>query len=134
MLAVGGYALGSDEGTTFTKTQTADSLTVWSQEKGSILQVLNGFVAQEWDERLDDSTPRGHLSSPFHCTPVFTTHPLGRAAGEVGVVAALTWTGSDRAESTAWQLISADAHAWTLNHPSLGDWSISHPLLPALTV
>lgn len=132
ILAIGGYALGSEDAASFRKTEQANHLAVWSGENGSVIQSLTGFTGEEWDERIDESIPRCHLSSPYHSTPIFTTDQLGRAAGEIGFLATLTWTGSDRAQAEPWTITSATKENWQMTHPHFGDWTIQHPLLAVL--
>ena len=96
--------------------------------RGTALQPLHGFTAQEWDTRLDETTPRAHVAAPFHVTPIAKT---ARLAGP-GWLAALTWCGTDRAEAAPWTLVSGTAGAWQFSHPHLGPWAITHWSLPAL--
>ena len=92
------------------------------------LQPLLGFTASEWDTRLDDSTERRHVAAPYHVTPIAKTTRLSGA----GVLAALSWAGTDRAESAPWRVVSGAVGAWKLSHPELGDWEIRHWSLPPL--
>jgi hypothetical protein len=96
--------------------------------RGTMLQPLLGFSAHEWDTRLDDTTERRHVAAPYHATPVAKT---ARVASPT-ILAALSWTGSDRAESSPWQITSGSAGAWNLTHAKLGSWEIAHWSLPAL--
>ncbi len=96
--------------------------------RGTVLQPLLGLAATEWDTRLDDSTERRHVAAPYHVTPIART---ARHTG-AGILAALSWAGTDRADSAAWSVVCGTAGAWKLTHPKLGDWSIRHWSLPAL--
>ncbi len=96
--------------------------------RGTVLQPLLGLTAGEWDTRLDDSTERRHVAAPYHVTPIAQT---ARHSGP-GILAALSWAGTNRAESAAWSVVSAAAGAWKLTHPKLGDWELRHWSLPAL--
>ena len=104
------------------------TLAVFNGEKGTVLQPLLGLSASEWDTRLDDSTERRHVAAPYHVTPIART---ARHTG-AGVLAALSWAGTGRAESAAWSVASAAAGHWRLTHPKLGDWDLRHWSLPAL--
>jgi hypothetical protein len=104
------------------------ALAAFNGERGTVLQPLLGLPAAEWDERLDDSTERRHVAAPYHVAPIAKT---GRLSGP-GVLAALSWAGSDRAEASAWIVSSSTAGHWRLTHPKLGDWEIRHWSLPAL--
>ena len=97
--------------------------------RGTVLQPLLGFPASEWDARLDDSTERRHVAAPYHVTLIAKTTRLTGA----GVLAALSWAGTDRAESAPWRVVSGATGAWKLTHPKLGDWDLRHWSLPALT-
>ncbi len=109
---------------------TAPILSTFAPDgRGTALQPLLGFTASEWDTRLDDSTARRHVTAPYHATPIAKT---ARHTGP-GVLAALSWSGADRAESAAWQIVSGAAGDWKLTHPKLGDWSVRHWSLPALS-
>jgi hypothetical protein len=103
-------------------------LAAFNSEKGTVLQPLLGLPAAEWDARLDDTTERRHVAAPYHVTPIAKT---GRLSGP-GVLAALSWAGSDRADSAAWIVSSGTAGHWRLTHPKLGGWEIRHWSLPAL--
>ncbi len=96
--------------------------------RGTVLQPLHGFTATEWDNRLDDATPRRHLHAPYHVCPILRTD---RLHGPL-FLAALSWTGRDRAEAQPWQMVSCNAGHWTLQHPTLGTWEIKHWALPAI--
>jgi hypothetical protein len=100
-----------------------------SDNRGTVLQLLAGTATPDWDHRLDDTTERRHVAAPYHVTPVFTTP---RHTGS-GVLAALSWAGTDRAEAAPWRLVSATAGAWRLSHPKLGDWDLCHWSLPSST-
>jgi hypothetical protein len=96
--------------------------------RGTVLQPLLGLAATEWDTRLDDSTERRHVAAPYHVTPIART---ARHTG-AGILAALSWAGTDRAESAVWSVVSGAAGAWKLTHPKLGEWEIRHWSLPDL--
>ncbi len=125
---VGGYALPSTS-PDLEVDGDAPILTAWATSgHGTALQPLLGFDGTEWDLRPDGSQPRRHVLAPYHATPVARTasqtHP--------GVLAALAWTGSERAAAAAWHVSLAHPGRWKLTHPQLGDWSIEHWSLPAL--
>jgi hypothetical protein len=133
VLRVGGYALPLTQ-------PRADCaapgpvLAAWTPEgAGTVLQALGGFSGYGWDARLDDRTPRSHIAAPYHVTPLATTARVGSPAGESGFVAALAWTGRDRAAAAPWTLAQGDAGAWRLTHATLGEWTIDHWSLPALS-
>ena len=96
--------------------------------RGTVLQPLLGLTAGEWDARLDDTSERRHVAAPYHVTPIAQTARLTGA----GVVAALSWAGSDRAEAAPWRVLAGAAGTWRLTHPKLGDWTIRHWSLPAI--
>ena len=128
VLRLGGYALPLAEPHA-ERSDPGPILAAWSADvRGTVLQPLAGTTATEWDTRLDDTKPRAHVAAPYHVTPVART---ARVTGP-GFLAALAWTGTDRAESAPWKIISAAAGHWTLTHPKLGPWEISHWSLPAL--
>lgn len=104
------------------------TLAVFDDGRGTVLQSLLGFTASEWDSRLDDSTERRHVAAPYHVTPIARTAPRTGS----GILAALSWAGTDRTESVPWRVISATAGNWKLNHSKLGDWEVRHWSLPAL--
>jgi hypothetical protein len=108
---------------------TAPTLSVFAPDgRGTVLQPLLGFTASEWDARLDDTTERRHVAAPYHAAPIARTD---RLTGP-GVLAALSWAGTDRAESVAWRVVSGAAGTWQLTHPKLGDWDLRHWSLPPL--
>jgi hypothetical protein len=115
-------------------------------------------VTTEWDTRLDYEKPRARVAAPYHVTPVArTARPTGS-----GLLAALAWTGTDRAESAPEQIVCAEsapeqivcaesapeqivcaesapgqivraaAGPRQLTHPKLGPWAIAHGSLPSL--
>jgi hypothetical protein len=97
--------------------------------QGTALQLLAGNASPEWDNRLDDSTPRSHIAAPYHATPVFKTP---RHEGR-GLLALLAWTGSSYSEAAPWKIKSSVAGMLILTHPELGEWLIRHWSLPALS-
>ena len=97
--------------------------------RGTALQPLLGFSAGEWDNRLDEATPRRHVAAPFHVTPVLKT----TRRHERITLAALSWTGRDRGEAAPWRIVSGMTGQWRLTHPELGSWKIPHWSLPTLT-
>lgn len=126
---VGGYALPSTA-PDITVESSGLTATAWNGTgNGTALQPLLGFTAGEWDLRNDDRAPRRHVMAPYHATPVLRTTALDRPF----VLAALAWTGADRAAASPWTVTSGTAGAWQLTHPSLGSWKINHWALPALT-
>ncbi|MEO7598733.1 MAG: hypothetical protein ABIV50_07370, partial [Opitutus sp.] len=96
--------------------------------RGTVLQPLLGSTILEWDARLDESTPRQHVSAPFHVTPVMRTDRLNGST----LLAALSWTGSLAKDARPWRVQSARAETWKLSHDQLGDWKIMHWSLPQL--
>ncbi|QYM78975.1 DUF2264 domain-containing protein [Horticoccus luteus] len=130
---LGGYALPLDAAQAREIAPTGEpSLTqsaFAADGRGTALQPLHGFTAAEWDERRDDRQQRAHISAPYHVTPVARA-PRG---GGSGWLAALVWTGDQRAEAAPWTVVSLAAGRWALRHPALGDWRISHWSLPALS-
>lgn len=125
---LGGYALPLAD-PRVAREQSAAAFAGWhAAGGGTVLQPLAGFTGREWDERLDERTPRRHLASPWHVTPV----AVSDRRADTGCLAALAWTGADRAEAAAWRVVRADAGAWEFSHPALGTWSLHHPFLPAL--
>ncbi len=133
VLSVGGYSLSAAEAGSLKTEEDGSLLSVWSGDQGSLLQPLTGFSGHSWEKRLDDSTLRTHLRRPFHATVVAHTSPIGRAAGETGVLVALAWTGTDKAEAQAWTVVSSESGQVTLAHPDLGNWTINHELIPQLS-
>lgn len=125
---LGGYALPLPD-SSLDRQAVGGIFSAWHPRAGgTLLQPLAGFTGQEWDERLDESKPRAHLSSPYHVTPVAVSDRLtGR-----GWLVALAWTGDDPAAAQAWRVAQSSAGVWQLVHPSLGQWNIAHSLLPAL--
>jgi hypothetical protein len=109
---------------------TAPTLSAFSPDgRGTVLQPLLGFTANEWDTRLDDTTERRHVAAPYHATPILKTTRLSGP----GVLAALSWAGNDGADSAAWSVVSGPAGAWKLTHPKHADWEIRHWSLPSIT-
>ncbi len=107
----------------------AGVLRVFSSDgRGSVLQAVSGFVFGEWDDRLDDETPRRHIQAPWHRTPVLRASPFSG----YGFLAALAWTGTDRAEAALWTLVATREGHWSLSHPALGGWEIEHWSLPEI--
>ncbi len=133
---LGGYALPLDEGsaaavrnTGLAAAETAATLACFAPDgRGTVLQPLLGFVAAEWDARLDASTARTHIAAPFHATPVLRSARTAAAT----VLAALSWTGQDRAQSAPWSVVRTRDGAWSLSHPALGAWNLTHWSLPSL--
>ncbi|MBI5380501.1 MAG: DUF2264 domain-containing protein [Opitutae bacterium] len=104
-------------------------LAAWSPAgHGTVLQALHGLTAAEWDARLDTTSARRHVAAPFHATPVFATTRLSGP----GWLAALSWTGTDRAAAAPWRVVAGAAERWQLSHPQLGAWEVAHWSLPAL--
>jgi hypothetical protein len=139
VLRIGGFALPSRAGRIVLNPPLSESagrrvgdnapyLSAFDDLRGTALQPLLGLPESEWDTRLDDSTERRHVAAPYHVTPIAKTAPLNGA----GVVAALSWAGSDRAESARWRVTSGAAGEWKLSHPKLADWTIRHWSLPVL--
>lgn len=137
VLRVGGFALPLNQpvgSALVARPRPADERQPYKLEhfspdgRGTALQPLLGLTENEWDTRLDDSTERRHVAAPYHTTPIART---ARHTGP-GTLAALAWTGADRAESAPWMIVTAAAGRWHLRHPALGDWKIDHWSLPAL--
>ena len=117
-LRLGGFSLPSTK-----PNLQPGQLDAWSSDgRGTVLQPLLGFTDSEWDTRLDDTTPRRHVAAPYHATPILKTARLA----EPIVLAALSWTGRDRAESAPWRIQSLTTTHWKLSHPTLGPWEITH--------
>jgi hypothetical protein len=96
--------------------------------RGTALQLLHGDATAAWDTRLDDTTERRHVAAPYHATPLLETPRLSSRVA----LAALSWAGTDRAESEPWRVVSGAAENWKLSHPELGLWEIKHWSLPSL--
>lgn len=130
VLRLGGYAIPLADGHVL-RSDPGSTLSAWSgDERGTVLQSLSpSLIATEWSTRLDDTTPRAHVAAPYHATPVART---ARLTGP-GHIAALVWTGTDRAESAPWKVISTAAGTWKFSHPVLGPWEITHWSLPSLS-
>lgn len=124
VLRVGGFALPL----TGPRVERDGLAAFGADGRGTVLQPLLGFAAQEWDTRLDETTGRRHVAAPYHATPIATA--ARRTAPTV--LAALSWAGTDRAESVPWRLQSGAAGTWKLVHPKLGPWDIAHWSLPTL--
>ena len=125
VLRLGGFALPSN-----TPDFRFGRCEAWTPNgHGTVLQSLAGVTEIDWDSRLSTTTPRRHVAAPYHATPVLRTERLRQRV----ILAALSWTGSDRAEAAAWSVVSADPGAWQLAHPTLGSWSIRHESLPQLS-
>lgn len=117
-LRLGGFSLPSTK-----PDLQPGQLDAWSSDgRGTVLQPLLGFTDSEWDTRLDDTTPRRHVAAPYHATPILKTARLAQPI----VLAALSWTGRDRAESAPWRIQSLTTTHWKLSHPTLGPWEITH--------
>lgn len=128
-LRLGGYALPLAHPDSV-RSSTPALLSAWDPAtgRGTVLQPLHGFDGTDWNVRLDHASPRTHLASPYHATPIAVCE---RANGE-GWLAALVWTGGERREAEPWTIVSTAAHAWRLEHSLLGSWDVRHPLLPAI--
>jgi hypothetical protein len=124
VLRVGGFALPL----TTPEVERADLSAFSPDQRGTVLQPLLGLPAAEWDTRLDGSSDRRHIAAPYHATPIART---GRISG-AGILAALSWSGTDRTVSAPWRVVSAASGDWKLTHPALGDWNLRHWSLPAL--
>jgi hypothetical protein len=132
---LGGFSvpLTKPSGAPKAKVETATPLSFFSADdaRGTVLQPLVGFSASEWDLRLDDTTPRRHISAPYHVTPILRTT---RAAAHSRVtLAALAWSGREVADAAPWQIARAERERWQLSHPQLGTWNIQHWALPELS-
>ena len=129
VLRLGGFALPLAEPHAL-RSDPGPLLSAWSGDgRGTALQLLAGCPAHEWDARLDDTKERRHVAAPYHVAP------LGRSARLTApaVLAALSWSGTDRAEAAAWTIVSGAAGAWQLSHPHHGRWDLAHWSLPALS-
>ncbi|MBL9205880.1 MAG: DUF2264 domain-containing protein [Opitutaceae bacterium] len=128
-LRLGGYALPlptSDgtrriEGPAFGSWHTSSG--------GSLVQPLVGLPRREWDERLDEHSPRRHLAAPYHTTPIAASERVNGS----GWLAAMVWTGHDVNEAQPWRLVRAAAGGWQLSHTHLGHWNPQHAFLPDLS-
>jgi hypothetical protein len=133
----GGYALPLDEAAAtavrdagLSNREQAVTLSCFAPDgRGTVLQPLLGFVATEWDARLDTTTPRTHIAAPFHATPVLRSDRTSAAT----VLAALAWTGQDRTHAAPWNILQSRDGAWSLSHPALGAWNLDHWSLPSLS-
>ncbi|HVU33905.1 MAG TPA: DUF2264 domain-containing protein [Opitutaceae bacterium] len=130
-LRLGGYALPLTEPTCI-RSSGPKLLVAWdsAHRQGTALQPLHGFDATDWDARLDETSPRAHLATHYHVTPL----ALRRQVVGVEFAAALTWTGTAEhaPEVAPWTLESAQAGTWRLRHPQLGIWEVRHDALPDL--
>ncbi len=124
MLRLGGFALPLTQ----PKVERSDLSAFSPDGRGTALQPLLGFTGSEWDARLDDSVERRHVAAPYHVAPVAKTDRLSGST----VLAALSWTGSNRAEAAPWHVMSGSPEDWTLHHAKLDEWKIRHWSLPAL--
>lgn len=127
VLRLGGYALPLA-----TPDVTRTDLTAFAPDgRGTALQPLSAsLLSTDWETRLDATTPRAHIAAPYHVTPFARTARLPASSGHV---AALAWTGTDRAESAPWKIVTTLAGHWKLLHPALGPWEIVHWSLPSLS-
>jgi hypothetical protein len=127
---LGGYALPmTKSGAEVEGNPSVDQLSYFSADgRGTVLQPLHGFVHAEWDNRTDDSNPRRHIHAPYHVCPVLRTERISGAT----FLAALSWTGNNKAEAQPWVVEQTKNGYWKLQHPTLGPWDISHWSLPAL--
>ena len=104
VLRVGGYALPLPEAHALLSDPGA-VLSAWSGDhRGTVLQPLTASTP-EWDNRLDDTKPRAHVAAPYHVIPVARTARVTAP----GFIASLAWTGTDRAESAPWKVVSTAA-------------------------
>ncbi len=129
VLRVGGFALPLTEPHVL-RADPGPVLSAFSSDhqRGTVLQPLRGFTAQEWDTRLDDTTERRHVAAPYHATPIAKSARVDTTV----TLAALVWAGADQSESSPWKITSGSVGAWKLTHAKLGRWEISHWSLPAL--
>src|SRR5882672_10740235 len=95
VLRVGGFALPLAE-PHMLRADPGPVMSAFSSDhlRGTALQPLLGFTAQEWDTRLDDTSERRHVAAPWHATPVAKSARVTAPTA----LAALVWAGSDRAE------------------------------------
>jgi len=125
---LGGYALPLTS-PHVERSDPSPVLSAWSEDgRGTVMQSLRQNLTASWDVRLDETKPRVHVAAPFHATPLFRTP----STEGVTWLAALSWTGRDRAESAPWSVTSGAAGGWRLSHPQLESWNLSHWALPAL--
>ena len=125
VLRLGGFALPLAQ-----PTVERAALRAFSPDgRGTVLQPLLGLPESEWDARLDEASERRHVAAPYHVAPVAKTTRLNGT----GILAALSWSGTDRTEAAPWRIVSGAPGAWKLTHPQLGDWDLRHWSLPALT-
>jgi hypothetical protein len=125
----GSFAIGSDRAV-FEKTAGDPGYALAGDgERYSAIQNLAGFKKVSWDERVDDASPRTHLTAEYHVTPVLASETIdGRQ-----VLAVLFWAGQEPEKGKPWEVQQAVKGHWQLKHPVLGKWDIADPTLPALS-
>lgn len=130
VLRLGGFALPLTEPHAL-RSDPGAVMSAFSSDhaRGTVLQPLLGFAAQEWDTRFDDTTERRHVAAPYHATPIAKTERVEKPL----TLAALSWAGTDQAEAAPCRVAVGDEGAWKLTHPKLGEWKLFHWSLPALT-
>lgn len=125
----GSFAVGGDEPQFQREEPEPGYVRVGNGRMFSAVQNVYGFDGGSVrDERLDERTPRRHLTSEYHMTPVLQS---GRIEGRA-VLAALFWAGEDPTRGAPWRLREAEAGHWVLDHPEYGTWEIRQADLPAL--
>jgi hypothetical protein len=126
----GSFSIGSDEVSLEKNVSGSSYARVSGRERSSAVQGLSGFSRVGWDERLDDSSPRMHLTKPYHVTPCLH----GELHAGATVLSALLWSGEASEEGEACEVILAQAGFWKLRHPRAGEWEIENEILPPLTL
>lgn len=125
----GSFAIGSDQTDFEKQSQDTGYALTGNGESYSAIQNVSGFAQVQWDQRLDDSSPRLHLKRDYHVTPVLASEPIeGKTT-----FAVLFWAGKDKEDGAPWRIAKTDTGHWKLRHPTLGLWEIENPILPALT-
>lgn len=124
----GSFALGSDS-PDFEKSTSGDNYALVSSDEGGVsIQGIAGYSSTIWDERLDESTSRLHLTKDYHVTPVLQAE---MATGE-RILAALYWAGRDEGNGQPWEVVTTDEGDWKFHHPVLGGWHVQDANLPEL--
>ena len=124
----GSFAVGSDDAEFEKSSAGADYAIVSSGELSSSIQNIAGFSKVSWDERLDDASPRRHLTKDYHVTPVFESEIIDGK----DVLAVLFWAGENGKNGVPWKILDTAEGRWVLEHPELGKWEVVDASLPAI--
>ena len=128
LLRQGAYALSALSGSDLALANEDLFVRASTGELGVALQNVVGFESVSFDARLsDEAGPRRHIQAPYHATPILSRRVRAR---ESLVLAALHWSGKDRAEGLPWTAKALDAGRWSLVHECLGEWEIESSVLP----